>query len=57
MGKVLCVFLLMTLTACAASPDAVITPATSPTPSATIASAPERPLLGKLTLVEFFAVT
>jgi hypothetical protein len=57
MGKVLCAFLLLILTACATSPNAANTPTMIPTPSATRTVMPARPVSGKLTLVDFFAIT
>jgi hypothetical protein len=57
MSKVLCAFLLLILTACATAPAAANTPTIIPTSPATTTVFPERPTSGKLTLVEFFAVT
>jgi starvation-inducible outer membrane lipoprotein len=57
MGKVLLPFLLLILTACATSPVAANTPTSVPTSSATTTAISARPASGKLTLVEFFAVT
>jgi hypothetical protein len=57
MGKVLLIFLLLILTACATIPNAANTPTMIPTSPATTTVFPERPTSGKLTLVEFFAVT
>jgi hypothetical protein len=57
MGKVLCAFLLLILTACATAPVAAITPTNVPTFSVTTTTMPERPASGKFTLVDFFAVT
>jgi hypothetical protein len=57
MGKVLLAFLLLILTACATSPGAANIPTSVPTSPATTTAMPARPASGKLTLVEFFAVT
>ena len=57
MGKVLLATLLLILTACVTAPAAANTPMMIPTTPATTTAMPERPASGKLTLVEFFAVT
>ena len=57
MGKVLLATLLLILTACVTAPAAANTPILIPTTPATTTAMPERPASGKLTLVEFFAVT
>jgi hypothetical protein len=57
MGKVFCAFLLLILSACAISPGTANTPTIIQTSTATTTVMPARPASGKLSLVEFFAVT